>query len=215
VKIQLHKVHFPVTTLGFGCRVGLWTQGCSIRCPGCINRDTWNADPKCAIEVRDLVETISDWLAEADGVTISGGEPLDQPESICELIPLLRSRCRGDILLFTGYRNRTVFLRHANIVSQIDVLISEPYDPTAGETLELRGSDNQRIFLLSELARVRYPKNIDCQLRTPTRKLDVIVDGDDVWIVGIPASGDMTRVRRLLKTRGFSCHTSDQPDVFP
>lgn len=210
MKVQLNKVHFPITTLGFGQRVGLWTQGCSIRCPGCISRDTWDADDKRAIEVSVLVETLGPWLDKADGVTISGGEPLDQAESVGEMLSLLRARCRGDILLFSGHRHETIFTRFANIVSQVDVLISDPYDPSAGSTLDLRGSDNQRVFLVSEMARTRYPVNLDHQLRAPSRKLDVVVDGESVWMAGIPSTGDMTHVRRLLAQRGFNCHTSDQ-----
>lgn len=210
MKVQLNKAHFPITTLGFGQRVGLWTQGCSIRCPGCISRDTWDRDERRAIEVLDLVKQLDPWLAKADGVTISGGEPLDQAEAIGELLPLLRARCRGDILLFSGYPHETIFTGYAKIVSQVDVLISEPYDPSAGSTLDLRGSDNQRVFLLSELARKRYPENLDRQRRAPSRKLDVVVDGESVWMVGIPNAGDMLRVRHSLANRGFNCHTSDQ-----
>ena len=39
--ISLSRLHFPVTTLGPGRRIGIWFQGCSIRCPGCISADTW------------------------------------------------------------------------------------------------------------------------------------------------------------------------------
>jgi anaerobic ribonucleoside-triphosphate reductase activating protein len=210
MKLNLHKVHFPVTTLGFGRRVGLWTQGCSIRCPGCISRDTWEPDESRAIEVLDLVKSLGAWLAQADGVTISGGEPLDQDMAINELLPVIRTHCRGDILLFSGHRHETLFSSYAHIVSQVDVLISEPYDPNAGATLQLRGSDNQHIFLLSELARTRYPANLDRQPRSPSQKLDVVVDGESVWMVGIPNPGDMSRVRCLLAKSGFKSHTSDQ-----
>lgn len=41
MEIAINKIHFPVSTLGFGQRLGIWFQGCSIRCPGCISRDTW------------------------------------------------------------------------------------------------------------------------------------------------------------------------------
>ena len=40
-QIGLNRVHFPVTALGPGRRVGIWLQGCSIRCPGCMSLDTW------------------------------------------------------------------------------------------------------------------------------------------------------------------------------
>ncbi|WP_461325238.1 4Fe-4S cluster-binding domain-containing protein [Bradyrhizobium diazoefficiens] len=41
IRISVSRIHFPVTTLGPGRRLGIWFQGCSIRCPGCISMDTW------------------------------------------------------------------------------------------------------------------------------------------------------------------------------
>jgi anaerobic ribonucleoside-triphosphate reductase activating protein len=127
------------------------------------------------------------------------------------LLPLLRARCRGDILLFSGHRHETIVARYAEIVSKVDVLISGPYSPKAGATRKLRGSDNQRVSLLSELARARYPANLDRQPRTSRRRLDIAVDGENVWMAGILSTGDMSRLRRCLAKRGFNCRTSDQP----
>src|SRR3982750_2714627 len=89
MQIELNKAHFPVTVLGPGRRIGLWLQGCSIGCPNCISRDTWEAEPGKAIEIAALLA----WCREVtqnvlDGVTISGGEPFDQPDA---LLALLRS----------------------------------------------------------------------------------------------------------------------------
>ncbi len=44
MNILLNKAHFPVTVLGPGRRIGIWLQGCSIGCAGCISQDTWEAD---------------------------------------------------------------------------------------------------------------------------------------------------------------------------
>ena len=38
--LALSRMHFPVTTLGPGNRIGIWVQGCTIRCPGCVSADT-------------------------------------------------------------------------------------------------------------------------------------------------------------------------------
>ena len=148
MRIAINKLHFPVTTLGYGRRLGIWTQGCSIHCPGCVSRDTWDAAPHHAIELDVLIKGCGDWLEGADGVTISGGEPFDQPEALRELLIRLRARHTGDLLVFSGYPNEHLFTRHAEILAHADVLISEPFDARAGQTLALRGSDNQRIFLL-------------------------------------------------------------------
>ena len=55
MKLQLNKAHFPVTALGPGRRIGIWVQGCSIQCPGCVSLDTWKPDRSKAIEVDALI----------------------------------------------------------------------------------------------------------------------------------------------------------------
>ena len=80
-EIFLSRLHFPVTALGPGRRIGLWVQGCSIRCAGCISLDTW-APGKGSTTVAAVAEVIMRWIDEADGLTISGGEPLDQADAI-------------------------------------------------------------------------------------------------------------------------------------
>jgi anaerobic ribonucleoside-triphosphate reductase activating protein len=208
--IQINKVHFPVTTLGFGSRLGIWFQGCHIRCKGCISRDTWESDPAKATTVGALLRGCAHWLESADGVTISGGEPFDQPQALRELVSKLCRTFRGDLLIYSGYPHERLFAEYSDILRDVDVLVSEPFRLEAGQTLALRGSDNQRIFLLSELARSRYPANLDHQPWDVHRKLDVIIEGQDVWMAGIPAPNDMERLKDKLLSLGYTCSTSDE-----
>ena len=100
--IALSRIHFPVTALGPGRRIGIWFQGCSIRCPGCISMDTW-AQGRGSTTVDKVADAISQWSTTADGITISGGEPFDQPDALFELLARIRSQTEADILVFTGY----------------------------------------------------------------------------------------------------------------
>jgi len=100
--IALSRIHFPVTTLGPGRRIGIWLQGCSIRCPGCISMDTW-APGRGITTIDDVVSAIAQWIPTADGITISGGEPFDQPVALMELLGRLRSLTEADVLVFTGH----------------------------------------------------------------------------------------------------------------
>ena len=43
------------------------------------------------------------WLEEADGITISGGEPFDQPEALIHLLAQIRSKTSIDILVYSGH----------------------------------------------------------------------------------------------------------------
>jgi anaerobic ribonucleoside-triphosphate reductase activating protein len=204
-------MHFPVTALGYGRRVGIWTQGCSIRCPGCISRDTWKPNSFSEIQIGALLSVVGHWLKLADGVTISGGEPFDQPKELTVFLKLLRNVFPGDILTYSGYPHQRLFTDHAETLKFVDVLISEPFDFVVGQTLGLRGSDNQRIFLLTDLARARYPSDLDRQVWGSERRLDVAVTGNEVWMAGIPRLGDMARFRDQLAERGFYAHTSEKP----
>lgn len=209
--ITINKLHFPITTLGYGRRLGIWMQGCSIRCPGCISRDTWDAEPRHRITVAKLIAGCAEWLAEADGVTISGGEPFDQPDALRELLRQLRARNTGDLLVFSGYANEKLSAQHADILALADVLISEPFVAQARQTLALRGSDNQRVFLLTPLARERYPADLDRRAWEPQRRLDLMMEGDSIWMAGIPEPSAMAKLRAQLRAQGYDTATSDQP----
>ena len=211
MQITINKLHVPVTTLGYGRRVVIWTQGCSIHCPGCVSRDTWDAEPRHRIALDELLAGCAGWLAEADGVTISGGEPFDQPDALRELLKLLRVRQAGDLLVFSGYPHERLFAEHADILTLADVLISEPFVAQAGQTLALRGSDNQRVFLLTPLARERYPTDLDQRALDPQRRIDLMLEGDDIWMAGIPEPGAMAKLREKLRALGYDTVTSDQP----
>jgi len=176
-----------------------------------VNRDTWDLASCRGIEAGEFLQSIDGWLQAADGITISGGEPFDQPEALTEFLKLFRKVFSGDVLTYSGYPHQRLFTDHAETLKFIDVLISEPFDSAAGQTLALRGSDNQRIFLLTDLARARYPSNIDRQVWGSERRLDVAVTGDEVWMAGIPRFGDMARFRDQLAERGFCANTSEEP----
>ena len=79
MRVAVSRLHYPVTTLGPGRRVGVWLQGCSIRCAGCISPDTWDSHVNLT-STEQLARALAVWSPEADGLTVSGGEPFDQPE---------------------------------------------------------------------------------------------------------------------------------------
>ncbi len=212
MNIFLSRLHFPVTTLGFGRRVGVWFQGCSIHCSGCLSQDTWEFG-QGQTTVESVCKAIAANLTQADGVTISGGEPFDQPSALEELLCWLRGHFAGDILLYSGYPWEQLAPRIAQWQRLVDMLISDPFDPGAGHTLALRGSDNQRVHLLSPLAHERYSGLPTAPRDHCARALDVVIDGDRVWMAGIPGPGDLDRLRQKLLEAGFSADTSEAPRV--
>lgn len=199
--VALSRLHFPVTTLGPGRRVGIWLQGCSIRCPGCISADTWPA-AQGRTTVEAVVEALLPWLPEAEGITISGGEPFDQPEGLKFLLRELRHLTAVDILVYSGYPFEALKGWLRDNPGLIDVLISEPYDEHDAQTLALRGSDNQRIHFLTELGSARFG-SFERPALPDDRRFDVMFDADGtVWLAGIPARDDIRRLREAMRALG-------------
>ena len=207
MRLHLSRIHFPVTTLGFGRRVGIWFQGCSIRCPGCISPDTWDPAPG-QTTVDETNAAIAPWLSSADGVTISGGEPFDQPAALQALLVALRPRINGDVLVFTGYELAAVSSSLDRFADTIDTLITGPFDARAGQTLTLRGSDNQEVYPLTPLGRARYAALAHQPRAEGERNLDLhLSPTGELWLAGIPKPGDIERLRRALGRYGFSAST--------
>jgi anaerobic ribonucleoside-triphosphate reductase activating protein len=208
--VAISRLHCPVQTLGPGRRIGIWFQGCSIRCPGCVSLDTWSHS-KGATTVEAVLETASQWLAGADGITVSGGEPFDQPEALLKILSDLRRHFDGDILVYSGYPIEQLNLEPFD--GLIDALMSDPFDRTASQSLALRGSDNQRLTALTELGRKRF--TLPSPSKPAERALDVMFDDDSgqVFLVGIPRSGDMRRFTDLLEKMGHTVATSEDVRV--
>jgi anaerobic ribonucleoside-triphosphate reductase activating protein len=211
VNVAISRLHFPVTTLGPGRRIGIWFQGCSIRCAGCVSMDTWAQD-KGQTSVDRLAEAIDPWLSEADGLTISGGEPFDQPEALDALLRTVRLRPSQDVLVYSGYAHERLVGLPPLQLGRIDALITDPYVVDALQTLPLRGSDNQRLHMLTDLGRQRFSRYA-AALRESERRLDVMFDATGtVWLAGIPRPGDMQRLRDILSQQGHEAVITVNPN---
>lgn len=206
--IMISRLHFPITTLGPGRRIGIWVQGCSIRCPGCISADTWATD-RGATTVEAVLGALGPWFPSAEGITISGGEPFDQSRSLIALLSALRTRSSADILVFTGYAYEVIQPQLEVAAGLIDALISDPFDLSKSQTLGLRGSDNQRLHLLTSLGRERFSK-FDREVTAQDRRFDLMLDEEGtIWLVGIPGRDDLHRLQGTLQDRGHRMVTSE------
>ncbi|KVL76364.1 4Fe-4S single cluster domain-containing protein [Burkholderia ubonensis] len=205
--IRISRLHFPVTTLGPGRRIGIWFQGCTIRCPGCISMDTWaSAGGETTIDA--VLAQVRTWLPEADGITISGGEPFDQPEALIALLRGLRRLSADDVLVYSGHAIESLADTLARADGLIDALISDPFDIAAAQTRPLRGSDNQRLHCLTAIGRARFAQ-YEHASSSSGKTLDVMFDEDgSVWFAGIPDRDDFQRLRDLLTDQGHRVRIS-------
>jgi len=208
MNILLNKAHFPVTVLGPGRRIGLWLQGCSIRCKNCVSQDTWPADATKSMPVKTLL----DWCKRVggegfDGVTISGGEPFDQPKPLTALLDgLIAWRTAAaldfDILCYSGYPLKTLEKRHAKILARLDALIPEPYAEGRPLGALWCGSDNQTLKPLSMRGATRYAGALKTLSGGKEKRMQVAVENGRLWMIGIPQRGDMAELEMLCRARG-------------
>ena len=134
---------------GDGLRCVIWFAGCTHKCPGCHNPETWSFDCGHDITMQDM-DTIYDQLEreEISGITLSGGDPIYQQK---ELIPFLKQ-------IKTNFPNKTIWcytgflyeeICNSPVMEYVDVLIDGPYvaalNPGPCKVL-WRGSTNQRII---------------------------------------------------------------------
>lgn len=208
--IRLSRVLFPVTALGPGLRLGIWVQGCSLACPGCMSRDTW--DPAAGTPVV-LDDVVAAWrearAAGAIGVTLSGGEPAEQPDQAAELVRRIRhadarsgtSAPPLDILVFTGLDETDFAAAAPGLAAVADAAVVGRFDITRPTDLVWRGSGNQRLVILTPLGAERYAPHLDEVTATPAIQFSVA--GDRIWTIGVPRIGDLPALERRLREHGI------------
>ena len=101
--MNIASLDLSIDTNGPGRRLCIWLQGCSLSCEGCFNPHTHSANISLLLTTDQLVEYIVDFEKEERirGITLTGGEPLQQPEQVLALLNKMPTNL--DIVLFTGY----------------------------------------------------------------------------------------------------------------
>jgi anaerobic ribonucleoside-triphosphate reductase activating protein len=203
ITLQVHSFLESSSVNGPGERSVIWLQGCSIGCPRCWNPSTHLR----SAGFEWAVEKILAWLdlvrsrIEISGLTISGGEPLEQAPGLVQLVEDVRAQFPDlSIGLFSGYSETeldrggylcfpsTVAVEKGDLWRRIrrtlDFAVLGRYNRLAPSSDPLITSKNQRLRLYSS----RYsPADFQPQL------VEVTIDGYGLTqITGFPVSGAVT-----------------------
>ncbi|WP_165043665.1 pyruvate formate-lyase-activating protein [Dysgonomonas sp. ZJ709] len=106
MKGYIHSYESFGTKDGPGIRFVFFMQGCPLRCLYCHNPDTWKMnDYKYEISPEDAFQEVSKVKSfiKNGGVTISGGEPLLQPDFILEFFELCKKQGIHTAIDTSGY----------------------------------------------------------------------------------------------------------------
>lgn len=141
---------------GPGVRVSLFVSGCTHRCPGCFNPETWDFQfgaPFGEEQIQEILRYLRP--NHIKGLSLLGGEPFE-PENqsaVLELVKRVRTELpQKDIWCYSGYlfealAESKIGTHSRPLLEQIDVLVDGPFVLERKNLgLRFRGSDNQRII---------------------------------------------------------------------
>ena len=145
---------------GPGMRVTLFVSGCTNRCPGCFQPETWDFEygEPFTKEVEDrIIQLLTP--SYISGLTLLGGDPFE-PENQRALLPFLqrvrRELPKKNIWAFTGFvLDKELWVEGSyprcevtdDLLSCIDVLVDGRFvESLKNVTLKFRGSSNQRLI---------------------------------------------------------------------
>ena len=141
---------------GPGVRVSLFVSGCTHRCPGCFNPETWDfafGAPFGEEQVREILALLD--KSYIRGLSLLGGEPFEpeNQEAVLALVRRVRRELpQKDIWCYTGYLYEELAAgqvgEHSrDLLEGLDVLVDGPFVEAQKDLkLRFRGSANQRII---------------------------------------------------------------------
>ncbi|MEK6795722.1 MAG: pyruvate formate-lyase-activating protein [Spirochaetota bacterium] len=149
--LNVHSIESFSTVDGPGIRYVVFLKGCSFRCIYCHNVDTWSADGGKPIETSDILWEVKKNIAylapNKGGVTVSGGDPLEQPEAITELFTEVRTLPLTTCLDTAGYRLDGPVKK---LLSVTDLVLLDIKQPIDSRHKELTGHGNSTVLLFQD-----------------------------------------------------------------
>ena len=180
---RIHSFQSLGTVDGPGIRFVAFLQGCPLRCGCCHNPDTWNFDGGEIYSARQVVDKalrFREYFGKDGGITLSGGEPLVQPEFVTEIFRLCKennintcldtSGCilnskveeilnyTDRVLLDVKYTNETLYKTHvgtdlSKVVEFLDCLNKKGVLTTIRQVIIPTLNDNvENVYKLNSLA---------------------------------------------------------------
>lgn len=198
---RLNRIQYPIYNLGKGKRIGIWVQGCSIRCKGCVNPSLWTTQNGNDVDIECLVQQITNIQNQFEGITISGGEPFDQYEALIAFSAFIKKKTKLNIYVFSGYSleelktkfNDRLFMRF------IDFLMDGRYVADQHDNNNTRGSTNQKLYQFKNGA----PILLDGYFESGRWSINLSED-NRMFMSGIPKDNDLSTIKEYLKNSGIN-----------
>lgn len=149
---QVHSIQSLGTVDGPGLRFVVFLQGCNLRCKCCHNPDTWEMQSEKTFTAEEIVEKATkyrEYFGEKGGITLSGGEPLLQPDFAYEIFRLCHEKGINTCLDTSG----------SILNDSVEKLLTE----TDTVLLDIKYTDDEL-----------YRENVGCSLQKPMEFLQYL-----------------------------------------
>jgi anaerobic ribonucleoside-triphosphate reductase activating protein len=178
--LSLHAVEKNSITNGPGHRLVIWVQGCTLNCPACFNPASHNPNSGNNVKISSLTKQIKDQQPEIEGITISGGEPLQQIEAVSALCDWVKQQTDLGIIVLTGltYDEARSLPLYGLLTASIDVMIAGRFNHKKLVKSGLRGSSNKTCHFYTD----RYTQQ---QLENTQDSEIIIKPNGEIIVTGI------------------------------
>ncbi len=155
---RIHSFESCGAVDGPGIRFVVFTQGCLLRCQYCHNRDTWDLRGGREASVAEILDEALSYRhfmkASGGGITVSGGEPMLQPEFVRALFSA--ARAEG---LHTCLDTNGVTRRHSPLIDAVldvtDLVMLDLKQIDEDIHRELVGAPNRHILAFARRLHAR------------------------------------------------------------
>lgn len=140
---------------GKGIRVSLFVSGCTHKCKGCFNRDTWDPEyghPFTEKEENEIFLYFEKYGKAAKGLSLLGGDPTyyKNVEPLITFVKKFKEKFpEKDIWIWSGFTWEQLEkdIKRFELISLCDVLIDGRFDIEKKDlNLKWKGSSNQRVI---------------------------------------------------------------------
>ena len=203
MKGRIHSFESFGTVDGPGIRFVVFMQGCPLRCKYCHNPDSWDmlgGSEYTPEEVAANALRYKKYWRGGGGVTVSGGEPLMQPDFVIGLFKILKSNGVHTAVDTSGItfnpESAASVNKHKELLEYTDLFLLDIKHIDSALCKELTGADNK-----NELAFAKFLSE----------------NGKDIWIRHMLVPGITDDDRYLKQTRAFigSLKTVRRIEILP
>lgn len=150
---RIHSLESFGTVDGPGTRFVVFVQGCPMRCAYCHNPDTWEMNAGTLMEPSYIIEQYernSSFYMNGGGITVTGGEPLMQPDFLIELFTLAKEKGIHTCIDTSGIAfnpdNAVQMAKMDQLMELTDLVMLDIKHIDPAKHIELTSQKNERIL---------------------------------------------------------------------